>query len=68
MTDLELVRQSACHALATAILEIWPEGAIRCRPACGERLLLRCRSSPPHLLRLPLLVMPGARWMSKLSL
>jgi threonyl-tRNA synthetase len=32
MTDLERLRQSACHALATAILEIWPEAQFAAGP------------------------------------
>jgi threonyl-tRNA synthetase len=32
MTDLERLRQSACHALATAILKIWPEAQFAAGP------------------------------------
>ena len=48
MTDLERLRHSAAHVLATAILKIWPEAQFAAGPAGRERLLLRCRSAPPH--------------------
>ncbi len=49
MTDLELerIRHSAAHVLATALLKIWPEAQLAAGPPVENRLLLR-PSNLPH--------------------
>ncbi len=61
MTDLERLRHSASHVLATAILnfpctcdgdlENLAGSTVRRRAAGGKRFLLRCRSPTPHFAR-----------------
>ena len=51
MTELERIRHSAAHVLATAILRLWPEAQFAAGPPVENRLLLRCRTAASHLAR-----------------
>ena len=52
MTDLlERLRHSALTCFGNGDSKNLAGSTVRCGPTCGERLLLRCGSSPPHLTR-----------------
>ena len=48
MTDLERLRHSCAHVMATAIVRLWPDAQFAARPAGRERVLLRRRAGAPH--------------------
>ena len=51
MTDLERLRHSASHVLATAILKIWPEAQFAAGPPVENGFYYDVGSSPPHFTR-----------------